>query len=579
MKYLAFDVETTGLDPYRGAKIFSYATCDETYHTQRYRKDFEKPLQELLDDTSIIKICHNFHFELSLLKFTGYHIPEDTQWHDTMLMSQLLNNLEPSHGLDRLIAKYGNEEYNKYDNDISKAAKIYGSYDKIPDSLMRPYQEMDVIRTMMLFKMFFSKILAQPSLDYQNEIDLVKQTIAMESRGIILAKAEAEKLLSSLQVEIEQTQTDFHQRYGNYNLGSTKHMGKLLYKDLKIPVLYYTKNDAPALDKETLEELRPRVEKHFPQHLAIFDMILKYRSYVRGVTTIQSYKDACSKEGILHPHINTNRAQTGRQSSENPNMQNISKESVLKNRFPVKSRVCFRARPGYVLLLADYAGIEMRLIAELSGEPELIKLIQKNGDPHSLAAGLFYGKLFTECDDLKRKKDLRSSAKNAQFALAYGAMPEKIADTLGMDFVKVESGIIEYQRRFPLVANFTRNVIHKVKKQGYVETPFGRRLYVRQDKPYSGSNYIIQGTAAGILKRAQVRVFEYLKKTKYDIHQLLTIHDEIIFEYPRSLLQNKKEILSKIKKEMTYFPEIKVPLDIEWKLSTYTWAEAKEIKV
>jgi DNA polymerase I len=579
MKLLAFDIETTGLDPYRGAKIFSFATCDEKGNTEVYRKNFTSYyLENLLKDTSIVKICHNFHFEYSLLKFSGYNIPSNTIWHDTMIMSQLLNNLEPSHALDSLTKKYGNEEYNEYDEDIAKAAKIYGSYNKIPNDLMEPYQRMDVIRTMILFKTFWPYIKEKYLSDYLNEIELVKTTVTMESRGVRIAKRETNNLLTFLKKEVESTEYKFQNKYSQQiNLGSGKQIAHLLFNELKIPALYYTPSGVPAVDKKTLEELRVFIEKQTPQYLELFDMILKYRSYTRGITTIQSYIDA-SQNFIIHPHINTNRAQTGRQSSENPNMQNISKEAVLKNRYPIKSRQCFCARKGYILLLADYAGIEMRLIAGLSNEVEMINLIKENGDPHILAAELFYGKIFTKEEDEARKKVLRTAAKNSQFALAYGAKPEKIADTLGISFNQAEPGILLYCERFPLIANFTKTMANKIKKDGFVITPFDRRLKVRHDKPYSASNYIIQGTAAGILKRAQNRIQLFLEKTGYDIYQLLSIHDEIIFEYARTLLSKKEKILSDIKKCMINFPEINVPLEIEFKQSTYLWSDAKEMK-
>jgi DNA polymerase-1 len=226
-----------------------------------------------------------------------------------------------------------------------------------------------------------------------------------------------------------------------------------------------------------------------------------------------------------------------------------------------------------------------------------------------LAASLFYGKLYTDhiaaCKHIastdkefkrkwhkllpelgiegavqamwpKAKKIFRSAAKNAQFALAYGARLPKIAETLMMSIEMASPGYYAYCKRFPKIAGFTNNMKSQIQTKGFVVTSFGRKLYVRKDKPYSASNYIIQGTAAGILKRAQIRVSEYLKDM--DIHVLLPIHDELIIEYPRSLLPQASIILPEIERLMTDMSEIQVPLAVEWKMTTYTWDRAKEFK-
>jgi DNA polymerase-1 len=320
--------------------------------------------------------------------------------------------------------------------------------------------------------------------------------------------------------------------------------------------------------------------------MEIFDLILKQRSYTKGVSMIASYLKASERDSILYPHINTNPTNTGRESSNNPNMQNISKEIALKTRFPVPARRGFRARPGHILVLGDYAGIEMRLIIEHTGEPELVELIQRNGDPHDLAAQIFYGELYTvpekacaftrEIDPKRAKKVMRTAAKNAQFALAYGAGLQKIADTLMLSVVQAKPGHEAYCRRFPRVAGYTRKMARQAELTGKITTPFGRHLRIRADKPAAASNYMIQGTAAGILKRAQVRVDEYLRNADTDIRMLLPIHDELIFEVPRRELSQLPIVLREIERRMTEMSEIRVPLAVEWKMTNYTWDKAKE---
>lgn len=609
--YIALDTEATGLDVYGGAKVFSFSTCNEMGQTNVFRLDCRKRgaenrqrLQAILADSSIVKICHNFHFDCSILQANGFFIPEDTIWEDTMLMSQLLDNIAAGHSLDAVALRLCSDrdalrEWSEVDNDVAVARKIYGTYDRIPEALMTRYQAADAERTMLIFQALKSYIYDDPAVaeDYRNEIELVKATIAMERRGMALCREQAEKLLSWLKQELRQVEADSFRLLGQYvNFNSSKEVLSILYDNLKLPVLHTTKSGEPSADKDTLEELRPYVQRQGkPETLEIFDCILRQRSYTKGVAMVESYIAAAGVDGIIHPHINTNRAQTGRESGENPNMQNISKEAALKNRFPVPARKCFRARPRHVLFLIDYSGIEMRLIIELTGEPELLELVRNNGDPHALAASLFYANLWEDDQRLidfvrtadknfngdisKARKVLRTAAKNSQFALAYGAQLPRVAETLMLSPAEALPGFRAYCSRFPLIAGFTNKVKKQIQSTGYVTTPFGRRLRVNPSKPYSASNYMVQGTAAGIIKRAQVRVHRYLEQYGGAVALLLPIHDELILEMHRSHLSRAKTILQDVRREMITMPEIKVPLEVEVKMTTYTWNEAKEFKL
>lgn len=584
MKYVSFDLETTGFNPYAGSTIFSYCVGHKDGHVEVFRIDTKskqinkeniRRLQGLFNDITIEKICHHFKFELSFLKTAGIYIPSGTIWHDTMIMSQLLNNLTPSHALDRLaydLCKYPRD----LDVAVKQANKAYGNYQRIPVKLMTDYQVADGERTMILFETFFPHIEKDQKLyqDYLNEIELVKVTQRLEEYGIMFAREEADQLLRWLDLELEKIQDDGYRLLGEYvNLNSSDTIIRLLYRKYRYPIFEFTKNKKPSTEKDIILKLRDRFEN------PLFDMILKQRSYIKGYAMIKSYKDFANEEDIIHPSIKTNHARTGRQSSENPNMQNVSKEAALKNLFPVPARKCFCCRPGFVLFFVDYAGIEMRLIIDASGEPEMIDLLHDDGDPHTLAAEMFYGKRFKQASD-KEKKVLRSAAKNAHFALSYGASLSKVAVTLGMPVNEAKAGYKNYRSRFPKIAGFTPTIAEVINRDGYIMTPFGRRLYIPADKAYSGSNYLIQGTAAGILKRAQVAVDRYCSKIlNDDVRIVIPIHDEIVLEYKKVLWKRKKGILRKISRLMTDMPLIRVPLEVEWKMSNTTWDKAKEIDV
>jgi DNA polymerase-1 len=554
-----------------------------------------KRLREFWADATIQKVGHNWKFDFSFLVAAGITIAPGTVCHDTMIISQLLRNLAPSHALDNLIEELISDpivdEWKEIDQQvkvIARAArgsnKDYSGYDKVPVAIMDKYMEADGMRCMLLFLTLWPDLIKDDRLyaDYLNEMELIETTQRLEFFGVMVDKPNCEKLIAHLRDEVDRVLTDMHAMFGEFiNLNKPDAVIRLLYNRLGLPIIKFTDSGKPAVDKDVLLELR----ELFPDHGSTLDLVIKHRSYAKGITTVQDYLDKANDAGIIFPTINTNRAKTGRESGENPNMQNVSKNAALKNPFPVPARRCFRALPGHVLYLADYSGIEMRLIVDAAGEEELIALIAQNGDPHALAASLFYGPSapvgmrWSEADKAQ-KKILRSAAKNASFALAYGGGLGKIAVTLMMTVEQATPGFMAYCARFPKVAGFTQNTIAEARSRGYITTAFGRKLNVPKDAIYSASNFKIQGTAAGILKRAQNRVDKFLQKETGDrVRIVIPIHDEIIYSYPRALFPQRSIILPEISRLMTTHPEIRVPLDTEWKMTTYTWDRAKDFSL
>jgi len=580
MNYIAFDIETTGLDPYRGAKTFAWASCDEIGNTLVSRNDeidFREKLQKFFNDVSVSKVCHNFHFEMAMLLEEGYLIPEETEWHDTMLLSQLLENLAVSHALDVVSERYSPDvDQRRYwrgiDEKIQKAFKIYGSYDKIPKKLMDQYQRNDVERTELLFLTLFPIVKKSEKLyqDYLNEIELVKTTIAMERRGLMLAKNECNILLEWMNKEIDHTDKRSNEILKDrINLNSGKQVSHVLYNVLKLPILCTTKSGAPSVDKNTLEELRNKID-----NCEILDLILKQRSYTKGIAMVEGYKKSAGVNNIIHPHINTNHAATGRESSQNPNMQNISKELSIRTRYGVPARRCFRARPKHIWLLCDYAGIEMRLAVQATGSKRLYDLLEEDFDFHDACAISFYGAKYTDEQDPKIKKLLRSAAKNTRFAMLYGAGIEKVALGLQLNFSDAKKGYDRDREEWPEFYTMMRECTLKAKEYGGIETFFGRFLKVNPEKAYKATDYLIQGSAAGLFKRAQNKLHSYFTKQE-GMHFILPVHDEFIMELERKHLPNIEIIKKEIEKNITQIEGIKVKISVEWKMSTYTWDKAK----
>ncbi len=592
MKQIAsIDIETTGLFPYAGDKMFSFCIgrfegdqivveIHHLDHDEQARKRGIVVLQKFFNDTSVAKVNHNIKFDLTFIKLLGIQIPEETEFHDTMIMSQLLQNLAPSHGLKELAWKLRGMPLD-LEKKVRQIAMARGGFHKVPRHMLEEYQVHDAQNPLLLYRLWEPILRASPTVweDYRNEIDLILETIHMESFGICLDFRECRLLLERLETDLHQIGQNCLSTLGEIpNLNSSDQINYYLYKKYKLPILEYTPGGAPSSDKDVLLKLR---ELHPHPFL---DAVLKQRSYSKGVAMLHGYMKHTDSSGIIHPNIKTNEARTGRQSSANPNLQNVSKSEGLKNPFPVPMRKIFRAQPGYVMHLADYAGIELRLIVDRAEENDLIAVLKRDEDPHELLSSYWYGdwvrpEVRWSSSDDGRRKVLRGAGKNANFAMPYGAGPDKIASALNLSLDETMPGFRAIRERWPRFAHFTNISAQKVLQNGYIETAFGRKLNVEKDIAYAGANYDIQGTAAGILKRAQVRVGKWLRKNAPEFRPVIPIHDEIIFNFLRQYLPDEKYLLTQVSKIMTEMSEIRVPLKVDWKRSTSTWDAARALKL
>lgn len=581
MKYIAFDTETTGLNCYTGQDhIFAYSTCDEEGNTEVHRDDesnFREKLQSLMKDISIAKICHNLKFDLAQLQKYKIFIPEKTVWHDTMLMSQIMNNLKISHSLDNVAYELSGED-RSIDNEVAKytTGKHKVTYDKVPREIMEKYQRFDVERTMLVFLTLFPQLKKDNDmyLDYLNEVELVKVTIDMERTGIQLVREEAVSMIHWLEDEVHDCYEKLYSlTKERINFNSPTQLNYLLYNKLKITPLKKTKTGA-STDKEVLFQLRDLY--HDNKLISeVLNQLSRFRSYSGAIPRIHNFLRHAEADGTIHPSIQTNEAKTGRQSVKDPPLQGVSKNKSLFNPFPVPMRKLFRARTGTVLYLPDYSGIEMRLIVNIADEPEMTEIFLSGRNAHEVAAKVFYLDKFI---DKKETSTLYSSGKNAHFALPYGASPFKLGRTLGLTPSEGKQAFDRYAKRFPKIAFLSKEISKEARENGYITTSFGRKLAVPRDSLHAALNYKIQGTGAGILKRAQVRLHKFFKeKYNHEVKLVLPIHDELIMQYPRKYLPYQKDFVSEVSKHMTDFPQFKIPLESEWKMTTTTWNNAEDL--
>jgi len=572
MTITTFDLETTGLSPFKD-KIFSYCIGydDGRVDVFDYNKD---KIQKYFNDTSIEKIAHNYKFEYSMLRMHDIYIPDETVWHDTMLMSQLLNNMAYSHGLKEIYWTYDTEADRTIDTEVMRQVKERGMrFDRVDKELFRKYQILDGQRPMLLFKLFYPKLKSNDALyaEYRNEIEFVKVCFEMEKEGLQVNVKETESLLEYLDVEINKLI-----KTADYtNLKSDAKVRNLLFNQLKLPSVKYTEGGSLSVDKEVILELRGR----FPAHESVFNLILKTRAYTYSRSIIRSYLKFKGDDNIIHPSIQSNEAATGRPSCRNPNLLNVAKEDVLNNPYPIPARKCFQCKNEEILYFVDYAGLQMRLIADDCNEQEMIETINKGGDVHQVPTELFYGKSKDKFTDKEWKK-YRGAGKNTNFAMPFGCSPVKAAAVLGLPLNVARARIDAYKRRFPRVANYAKSKQYQVKTHGYIVTPHGRILYVPKNKAYMGANYYIQGAEAGLMKRAMNKIFLYFKNEWNDnLRLVLDIYDEIIFSCPVILEKYESIFVKDVTELMTHIDGIKIRLDAEWKKSYTTWYDAKGFKV
>ena len=586
--YLAYDIETTGNKLYTTSKTFAYATYNPSEGADIRRIDNEnrlinvqnrQHLNRLFENAKgkngVPLVAHNAKFDIS-----GAEILLSKKWrdcirfHDTMVQSHVLQSDHPSHSLADLCW-----ELAKFPKDLDKKVKslaINYDYSTVPEHIMTEYQEADVFRTSLLHEFFYPMICKDERLKfiYDLEISLIPVTIAMEERGITLDKDICYQLSKEYRkMALDSAQALREMTGRKVNPGSGNDARWLLFNFAKLPVLGHTKQGLPSTQKKHIMELR----ENYGGEGTVIDHLMRYRSYDKGASMLAGYIDLADENGVIHPNIKTVGATTGRESCSNPNLQNVSKETGgVNNPFPVAARKAFRPRPGYVNIHIDYSGIEMRLLVHYSGEEEMIEIIRKGGDPHEPGCHIFYPDEYPKANK-RRKKEIRTAIKNTNFGLCYGASALQVAYLCGLGKELGTQRFREYSARFPLLAGLARRISNRIREDGVIYTEYGRRIRCSREEPYKGTNYLIQGTAADILKMAQCRVYHYLQDV-FDglVTILLPIHDEIIIEWPRELLPSLKYHYQEIERLMTDF-QFKVPIGIEVEVTTTNWSQVRPL--
>jgi DNA polymerase-1 len=536
----AFDTETTSLD-YMAARLVgvSFAvTAGEAAYVplahdypgapeQLNREAVLDRLRPILESEELYKIGHNIKYDRNIL--SNHDVKLSGMRFDTMLESYVLESTATRHNMDAVALRYLNHTTIKYEDVAGKGAKQL-SFNEVPIEMAAPYAAEDADITLRLHEAMWPRLSAQASLGKvftDIEMPLLTVLSDMEQAGVAIDTAMLAKQSAQLAQRISELEQEAHLEAGQpFNLGSPKQIQQLLFDKLQLPVLAKTPKGAPSTAESVLQELA--LDYPLPR------LILEHRSLskLKSTYTDKLPQQVCVDTGRVHTSYHQAVAATGRLSSSDPNLQNIPVRTEEGRRI----RQAFVADSGRLLLAADYSQIELRIMAHLSSDKGLLTAFSAGEDVHRATAAEVFGVLPEAVSS-----DQRRSAKAINFGLIYGMSAFGLAKQLGIARGAAQEYIDLYFARYPGVYDYMESTREQAREQGYVETVFGRRLYLPDIKARNGQvraaaertaiNAPMQGTAADIIKRAMISMHAWLgTDTGLDIVMIMQVHDELVFE-------------------------------------------------
>jgi len=564
-----FDTETTSLD-YMQAQIvglsFAVEPAKAAYlplaHDYAGAPDqldrdwvFDQ-LKPLLEDPHKAKLGHHLKYDRNVLANHGIKLQGIA--YDSMLESYVLDSTASRHDLDSLCQKYLSHHNIKFADVAGKGARQL-TFNQVPLETASPYAAEDADMTLRLHRHFWPRLSAEPRLKAlfeELEMPLLYVLSDMERNGVKVDVAMLKKQSLELAGRMQAVESEAQQLAGEpFNMASPKQIQVILFDKQQLPVLAKTPKGAPSTAEPVLQELA--LDYPLPR------LILEHRSLSKLKST---YTDKLPGQlnpdtGRVHTSYHQAVAATGRLSSSDPNLQNIPIRSEEGRRI----RQAFIAEPGYEMLAADYSQIELRIMAHLSGDEGLVQAFARGEDIHRATAA----EVFATTPD-QVSSDQRRSAKAINFGLIYGMSAFGLARQLGIDRGQAQQYVNLYFQRYPGVKAYMESTRELARQQGYVETLFGRRLYLpdikarnaqrRQAAERTAINAPMQGTAADIIKKAMLSVHEWINIQAVDIKLIMQVHDELVFEVPVVSLESAAD---EIRARMESAAELSVPLLVD----------------
>lgn len=569
----AFDLETTSTNTLQAEVVgISFSTEIKSAYYVPIKHINLEPLKPLFVSDQL-KIGHNLKYDIEVLKHNGIEV--NGPFFDTMVAAYLLDPISGKYSLKHLAKQFLGREMIKLMELIGKDAE-YENFSEVPIDLAKDYACSDAEATFGLFEIFKLALKGQKmeKLFYEIEMPLVEVLVEMESNGVAIDK----KMLDEMSKEIEKELKDLERHIfaiagETFNINSPKQMAYILFEKLMLPVIKRTKT-GPSTDVEVLEELAS-------QKFEIAEKLMDYRQLSKLKNTYIDVLPTLIEPdtGRIHTSFNQTITATGRLSSSNPNLQNIP----VKGEWGKRLRCAFIPdQKGWRILAADYSQIELRILAHLSGDQQLIKAFKEGKDIHRLTAAEVYGIPEENVTD-----EMRSAAKSVNFGIIYGISDFGLAKQLGIKKTEAAKFIERYFEKHKGVKEFIDRTIEEAKKNECVTTLLGRKRPMPDiNSPHFGLrataermaiNTPVQGTAADMIKVAMVRIaqkFPTLKcgelsglKTKL----ILQVHDELVFECPKDEVETVKKM---VEEEMINAVPLKVPVKVDIGTGK-NWAEAK----
>lgn len=576
-KKFSFDTETTSLD-YLEAKIvgvsFSMKPFEAYYipinhknlsdNLQIEEKKFFKILKNLIEDKNKTIICQNIKYEMHIL--SKYNIKFTNSIEDSMILSYVYNS-SGRHDLDTLSKKYLNHETTKFEEVVGKGSSQL-DFSDVELSAASNYACEDADITLRLFNFFSEKLKKlndQKNLYEKIEKPLIHVITGMETEGVMIDSLMLKKHTEKLGNQLKKIEKEIYTLAGmEFNISSPKQLQEIFYDKLKFKVIKKTPTGQPSTNEDVMQELSENHE--LPK------FILQYRNLMKLKNT---YTDKLGDQvsvftNRLHTSYNQTVTITGRLSSSNPNLQNI----------PIRSNEGRKIRSAFVsdkktkIVSADYSQIELRVMAHLSKDKNLIKNFLNGDDVHAFTA--------KEVFNLKNEPtaEERRAAKAINFGLIYGISTYGLARQLKIENDAAKEYIVSYFEKYKDIKKFMEKIKSTTKKNGYIDTLMGRRVFipninhsnfqVRSAAERTAINAPIQGTAADILKLAMINIYDWILNSKYDIKMIMQVHDELVFEIRE---EDIDVCVEQIKKMMSNSVKLTVPLIVDIGIGN-NWDEA-----
>ena len=662
------DTETTGLDPWGRMGVdrdvwpcrpFMFTLSDydgntacirwemNPFNRNVYRhNDTFNWLQDLLADSRITKVFHNYAFDNHMLEVSGFKIRGVCE--DTQIRQRIINPAEQRYGLKPLCEKYlgitdedqkdlqasvvkGRREAKK--NGWAYHAEVNADYWLGDPELCETYGVLDAVRTMALYRAQEEAFDETPSLRkvWHRERELMQVVRRMETRGVRIDPERTDEVIQYYKEKQADALKVIVDEAGDLNPKSPKQMTKLFFGELGYTPLAYSEKKKgiytdcqhckgegcdicqdtgknPKCDGDFLASIgtkRDENDRIVPGECEVAHAILVNSACSNMLNFVESYKEtACKENGVLvvHPNFKQDGTKTGRLSATRPNMQNVAGDDSGKKKVDIgyRPRECFIPRDGFGLLIPDFSQIEVWILAISTGSQEFVDLLAQGGDAHQLVADMVYEGAYDkdiaakaetlpydkltprQRKHLKLKKTIRKQIKCLNFGIIYGQGDALTAAALGCSVDQAKEFKTQYFERFPAVRKFMADTVAKAKRQGHVESLYGRIYPIERSKAYVATNYLIQGAAADLIKNGMIAVDKLQRSKEYrgKLYQLLSIHDELMIECSLDIMNDDtmRAVCAAMSSDWKFL-NAPIPFPVGMKVTETRWNENREVEL